>query len=92
MAATLFDLADELPSGFHDALVRRLTLDFERRTATLHVSICVGDPEAARAEDRDVFRDVTVLIEGLLFCHVEAPDPQYAYAAPQPINIDLCET
>jgi hypothetical protein len=38
-----------------------------------------------------VLRDVTVLIEGLLFCHIEAPDPQYAYAAPEPISIDLCE-
>jgi hypothetical protein len=86
----LFELADTLPSGLHDALVRRLELDFETRTATLYASICIGDPDAAINQERELRRDVMVVIDGLLFCHIEPPDPRRTFAAGESVMIDLC--
>lgn len=50
---TLEDIAAELPNGFHDAFLRRLTLDYADRRATLALNVWVGDVAAMTAAERE---------------------------------------
>jgi hypothetical protein len=70
---TLNELADTLPSGFHDCELKRLEVDYVARTIRLGMSILVGDPDA-KPEQRDNVRDATVDISGLLFLIIDPPD------------------
>lgn len=88
----LRELDDTLPNGLHDLLVERLSLDFARRIATFEVSILVGTPDAPLQTEKDVRRNAHLVFQGLQFCVMETPDPQYPYAEPRSLWLpDLCE-
>jgi hypothetical protein len=70
---TLEDIAAELPNGFHDAFLRRLTIDYASRRATLALNMWVGDVAATTDAEREAYRPVTVTISGLLWCIIEPP-------------------
>jgi hypothetical protein len=70
---TLEDIAASLPNGFHDALLRTLTVDYVSRRATLNLRVWVGDVDARREADREAYRAVTLTISGLLWWIVESP-------------------
>jgi hypothetical protein len=72
---TLADIAAELPSGFHDAFLRTLTIDYVSRRATLDLRVSVGDPDAPTKAEREAYEPVTVTISGLLWYVVEPPIP-----------------
>ena len=44
------ELENTLPNGLHDAEVRRITVDYERRKVTLEVAVWVGDEPPERRE------------------------------------------
>ena len=71
---TLEDIAAELPNGFHDAFLRLLAVDYVDRRATLGLNVWVGNLDAATDAEREVYRPVTVIISGLLWCIIEAPE------------------
>src|SRR5688500_2720665 len=82
---TIEELERSLPSGFHDALIHRLSVDYVARTAALEVDIDVGDPEAAECAERERKRRACVTLEGLIFLVVESPDSAYPYGAGKPL-------
>jgi hypothetical protein len=51
---TLEELENTLPNGLHDAEVRRITVDYERRKVTLEVAVWVGDMDEP-AERREAY-------------------------------------
>jgi hypothetical protein len=75
---TLEELAHTLPSGFHDSALKGLSIDYERRTLRLDVSLKVGDPDGPR-EQRDDIRDAEVEISGVVFFVIDPPCPDPAY-------------
>ncbi len=74
MKDSLAAIAAELPNGFHDAFLRRLSLDFSERRATLTLDVWVGDLHAKTETEREAYRPITVNIHGLLWCITEAPE------------------
>jgi hypothetical protein len=92
MPQTLQELYVQLPNGFHDMHVERITIDFERRLATLEGEIWVTDHSlAAEVEQRD-WRHGTLTLEGLIHCFFDPPDPSYPYAEPEPAwLVDMCD-
>ena len=84
---TLEELEDQLPNGFHDSMVSRLSLDFVSRTAVLELSLWVGDLESDDESLREAHRNAAVTLRGLQFCAVDPPDPRYPYAAPEPLSL-----
>jgi hypothetical protein len=70
---TLETIAAELPNGFHDAFLRRLTIDYADRRATLALNVWVGDVAVTTDAEREAYRPVTVTISGLLWCIIESP-------------------
>jgi hypothetical protein len=89
---TLEELADSLPNGFHDSKLKRLTVDFERRTICMDMSLLVGLPDDPR-EHRDDCRDAQVDILGFSFLVTEPPDGNYNFASPGSlVLVDAYET
>jgi len=70
---TFAELDSSLPSGFHDAALKSLTVDYEHRRVLMTLSLKVGDPDGPR-EHRDDCRDAQVEIAGMIFLIVDPPD------------------
>ena len=63
LMATLQELADTLPNGFHDAEVSSCAIDFVARIVTFELSIWMGDES-----DPERYRPDHLEITGLVFC------------------------
>jgi hypothetical protein len=89
---TLTQLANRLPNGLHDMYIEKLVLDFERRIATFQVEVWVGDQSSDVEGEREAMRGGELILEGLLYCVLEPPDPSYPFAKPEALwSVDLCE-
>lgn len=89
---TLAQLAERLPNGLHDMLIQRLALDFERRIATFHVEVWVGDVSSDAVDEREAMRGGELILDGLLYCVLEPPDAHYPFAKPEALwSVDLCD-
>jgi hypothetical protein len=89
--ATIAEIEDQLPNGFHDAEIRSCALDFVARTATFAVDIWIGDIGSSEESQRERYRPARLEISGLAFCQIEAPDPSYPFREQKPLRVDLCE-
>ena len=88
---TLIEIDRGLPNGFHDSRVRSCNLDFVARTATFGIDVWVGDAEATTPNGRELYRSALLVVSGLAFCQLDAPDPSYPYQEAMPIRVDLSE-
>jgi len=75
---TLEELAHTLPNGFHDSALKSLSVDYERRTVHLEMSLKVGDSDGPQ-EQRDDVRDAHIQVSGLLFLVVDPPSTTAGY-------------
>ena len=75
---TLAELDKTLPSGFHDYALNGLSIDYEKLTARLDMSLKVGDPDGPR-EQRDDVRDAQIEISGLVFFVIDPPSSATGY-------------
>ena len=69
----LDDLLESLPNGLHDARLRRFEVDYINRTASIVVSIWIGDSGGNR-ETREVYRHARIDLQQLAFAAVDAPE------------------
>ncbi len=88
---TLDDLAQDLPNGFHDAEVCKLTFDIAHRVATIELDVWIGSMEAPPEFGRETYRPAELNLHGVAYLVIEAPDPTYRYAKTGPVCVDLCE-
>jgi hypothetical protein len=89
--ATLRDIEDSLPSGFHDARVHSCELSFATRTARFDLEISVGDPDSSDSAERDRYRPATLKLTGVAVCEFDAPHPIPALLVGTPLWIDLVQ-
>jgi hypothetical protein len=75
---TFAELDNTLPRGFHDSALKGLSIDYERRTMRLEVSLKVGDPHGPR-EQRDDTRDAQIDISGVVYCVIDPPSSAAEY-------------
>jgi hypothetical protein len=60
-----------LPNGFHDALLRRLSVDYEASVLRLEIEFWIGD--MADEERREIYRPGRVTVTGLGFLIIDNP-------------------
>lgn len=84
---TLRELEDTLPNGLHDAEVRRIHVDYGRRTLILDVDVWVGTMDAP-PEQREAYKSGQLDISGAIFLVMEPPNAGYPYRASSEITID----
>ena len=87
---TLEELEDTLPNGLHDAEVRRVSVDYEKRTAIVDLEVFVAGLDAPVAE-REAYRSASIIITGLQFLAIEPPYPNYPFADSGTVRIDACD-
>jgi hypothetical protein len=56
---------EEFHATFHDASVRRISVDYQARRWEVHLDVCVGDPDAEDEGVRERRRPGTLIVEGL---------------------------
>ena len=88
--ATLAELADFLPNGLHDAMIRTCAIDYVERQASFEVDVWVGNMSSS-GPSREARRLARLVLTGLAFIQIEPPDPAYPYGRPEPLTIDLCD-
>jgi hypothetical protein len=87
---TIFEVAERLPNGFHDAEVETIHIDYVHRTMDLSLDVWIGtmdDPPSTR----ETYRKAVLTITGLQYCAIDVPDERYRFAEPDTISIDLAE-
>jgi hypothetical protein len=75
---TLLEIEQLLPNGLHDAEVRKITIDYERRKVTVDLAVWVGEMDDP-PERREAYKEGQLEISGLLFFAIEPPDASYPF-------------
>jgi|ERR1044072_643875 hypothetical protein len=88
MNTTLDALEANLPNGFHDALIKSISIDYTQRKIVIAISILTGQPSSPTEEERERYSDAILTIDDFLFCIIEPPDPQHAFASAGLLRID----
>lgn len=72
---TIDDIENTLPNGFHDAVIRKLDIDYTKREGSLVIEVNAGN-----IEDDQVCRRIGKLtLTDIVFFVIEPPDPNYPY-------------
>jgi hypothetical protein len=82
---TLDEIADLLPNGFHDSEIRGISVDYVRREATIKWTVDLTDPEEPHKQPAT--RDVTVVLRGVKYFFIEAPQANYPFECPGSIDV-----
>ncbi len=77
-AVTLEQIETTLPSGFHDARLRRVDVDYVERSARIDLVVDAGDPGAEDVGGRDAWRPAHLVVSDLLFVVVDPPHTRLA--------------
>jgi len=86
---TLEEMEETLPNRFHDSEIRTILVDCAQRTATLERSV-VGDLDAP-PEKREVYKEATLVVSGVLLSVLEPPQPDYPFSEARGLRVDSCD-
>ena len=68
------DILDNLPNGFHDALLKSVFVNYEADEIVLSLDVCVGTPDDPILERRDEYKPGKLEFFGIQFFISEAPN------------------
>ena len=86
---TLEEMEETLPNRFHDSEIRAILVDCAQRTATLERSV-VGDLDAP-PEKREVYKEATLVVSGVLLSVLEPPQPDYPFSEARGLRVNSCD-
>lgn len=70
---SLKELEGSLPNGFHDARIKKINLNYEKRIIVLEIAVDISNPDT----DLPEYRVGKIVISNFLFCVIEQPDNKY---------------
>lgn len=73
---TFEELDQTYPNGFVDAEITNLTLDYQNRTATLHLNLRGNSPDSP---DRDVYKAAVLTAREFYYFSIEPPDADHLF-------------
>jgi hypothetical protein len=83
---TFDELIHSFPNGFHDAELRRLEMDYERRCLAIDLVLWIGDRDDHGR--RETYRAARVTLSRVAFLVIEPPDTGYDWLTPGRVTID----
>lgn len=84
---TLQEIENSLPNGLHDAQVRRVEIDYEKRFVKFSLLLWTGDLSSEEESVREAYQESELTIKNFIYCVIEPPDPTYPYAGASRITI-----
>lgn len=87
---TLKELDASLPNGFHDSEIQSILLNYVRATATLELSIWVGQLDAP-PEKREAYKEATLTVSGIQFATIGPPLADFRTSKAKAITVDYSE-
>ena len=82
---TLEEIEQTLPNGLHDSRITRIVLDYVERELRLDLEISFSDSDKDGSE---IWRRATLLFAPFLYCVIEPPDGDYAFATKNSLWVD----
>lgn len=82
------DIDASLPNGFHDALLRRLDVDFAGAEVRFGFEFWVGDLDAETEEGREAMRPGVLRLTGMTSMSIEPPDARYQFSKDAGVRVD----
>ncbi len=81
---TFEELEEKLPNGFHDAEIRKISMDFVNRSIVIGMNLLVGVPGDP---DPERYRPGTLRVVSPYLFFIKPPDPSYHFVPDgSPIN------
>jgi hypothetical protein len=84
---TLREIEDNLPNGLHDAQVKRIEIDYEKKRIKFTLALWIGDLSSQDESVRESFQEGELILTDLIYCIIEPPDPTYSFLKASPITI-----
>jgi hypothetical protein len=84
---TLQEIENNLPNGLHDAQVRRVEIDYEKRIVKFSLLLWTGDLSSEEESVREAYKEGELTIKDFIYCVIEPPDPTYPYVEASTITI-----
>lgn len=85
---SLREIEDNLPSGFHDALLEALGINLPSNSMEMMLQLCVGDPDASTEGEREAYRRATLRIYDLVYLVIEGPMLSNSFSNGKALRID----
>ena len=82
---TFEELDQRYPNGFVDAEIASLIVDYQNRTATLHLNLRGNSPDSP---DRNVYERAVLVARQFYYFSIEPPDPDHLFYPKRSIQID----
>jgi hypothetical protein len=86
----LDELESDLPNGLHDSRMRTFSSNPAQRRAEFVLEVWVGDLHRSAELEREPYRAARLELLGLAYLVVDDPDPRYATADFERVQIDSC--
>lgn len=87
----LRQIDDELPNGFHDALLEQVTISLVLDRVEIDLQLLVGDPDGATEAEREAYKKARLILSEVVYFVIEPPGPGSEYSNPKPLRIDAGE-
>lgn len=84
----LKEIEDNLPNGFHDALLEKLMIDLTSNSADLELQLFMGDPDASTEQERETYRRAILRLSDLVYFVIDAPENIPEPSKKKPLRID----
>jgi hypothetical protein len=83
---TIEETLDRTPNGLHDAYLLKLDVDYRGRILRLDLNWLVGTPDGKTEEEREGYREGTLVVHGLQYLVIESPATVNGYEEPSYID------
>jgi hypothetical protein len=84
----IFELADTLPNGLHDAEILDFAISYEKQVVRARAQVWVGSVEAL-PDRREQYRPAVLELYQVEYCIFDRPHPEYPYKSAPALTVDL---
>ena len=84
----LKEIEDNLPNGFHDALLEKLMIDLTCNSADMELQLFVGDPDASTEQEREAYRRAILRLSDLVYFVIDVPEKSHESSKKKSLRIE----
>ncbi|WP_058186198.1 hypothetical protein [Terracidiphilus gabretensis] len=82
---TFEELDCKFPNGFTDAEINACAINYEKRTAVIHINLRGNPPDSLL---HDEYRKAAITLSGMFYFAIDPPDADHLFYPQRPIQVD----